>query len=163
MSASSIPFEKALPMAQKYCAYQDRCSSQVLAWCRQKQLVSADVQRLMAELKQNGYLDDERFARAYARGKFRNNHWGMVKIAAGLKARGICQELIEEALSEIDVSDYLMKLESLLIKKIGFPLVTLTYQDQMRIASWAAAKGYERPLIMDVLKQVAKEDNNECE
>jgi len=163
MNVLPIPYEKALAMAQKYCAYQDRCTAQVLEWCRQKQLQRNDTQRLLLDLERNGYLDDNRFAGAFARGKFRNNKWGRVKISAGLKAHKIDPDLIETALSEIDESDYMLQLKSLLCKKVSRQSETLSYPEHMRIAAWAAAKGYERPLIMEALKQLSNENTNECE
>jgi regulatory protein len=163
MNALYLPYEKALSMAQHYCAYQDRCTSQVLEWCRKKTIRSADIQRLLSDLARDGFLDDDRFARAYARGKFRNNQWGRMKIVSGLRFNKIGDALIEAAMSEIPDADYQVQLKSLLGRRMGSFSRDLSSQEQIRVASWAAAKGYERPLIIEMINQVLQEGKNECE
>lgn len=156
MSSPPIPYQKLLSMAQKYCAYQERCTAQLVLWCRQKKVKDEDAKRLLMELQKDDFLNDNRFAGAYARGKFRNNKWGRIKIMAGLRALGFQDEMIDHALAEIDHEDYLYQLRELLLKKAGASINEMTYPEQMRLSSWAVAKGYERSTITEVLRNLIK-------
>ena len=81
--------EDALEKLRKYCAWQERCRSE--AWTKLLQLgcPRAEVQRLLGVLEYEGFLDEARFARAYARGKFSQKGWGRVKIRAALRGKGV--------------------------------------------------------------------------
>ncbi|MDE7149775.1 MAG: RecX family transcriptional regulator [Bacteroidales bacterium] len=91
----------------RYCAYQERCRQDVrLKLSGLGVRGSAEAARWIERLEAEGFLDENRFARAYCRGKFRQNHWGRRKIIMGLRAKGISEAEVAEALNEIDAADY---------------------------------------------------------
>lgn len=100
----------------RYCAYQERSSGEV----RQKlRLLGADAAvaaKLLQRLREENFVDEERFARAYVRGKFRINGWGRLKIRNGLRAKGVEEDLIRRVLDEeINLDEY----QSLLCKIVS--------------------------------------------
>lgn len=102
----------------RYCAYQERSSGEV----RQKlRLLGADSQtsqKLLKRLADDNFINEERFARAYVRGKFRINGWGRLKIKNGLRAKGVDENLIRTALSEeINPNEYNNLLQKIVSEK----------------------------------------------
>ena len=102
----------------RYCAYQERSSGEV----RQKlRLLGADSetsQKLLERLADDNFINEERFARAYVRGKFRINGWGRLKIKNGLRAKGVDENLIRTALAEeINEKEYAALLQRTVTEK----------------------------------------------
>ncbi|MCH5244136.1 MAG: RecX family transcriptional regulator [Lentimicrobiaceae bacterium] len=99
--------DKLYAKISRYCAYQERSSGEV----RQKlRLLGADSNtagKLLERLADDNFINEERFARAYVRGKFRINGWGRLKIKNGLRAKGVDENLIRTVLAqEIDTAEY---------------------------------------------------------
>ena len=92
--------QEAYQKAARYCAYQERCRSEVRTKLRQSGASPQSIEAILARLEQEHYLDEERYARAYVRGKFRINGWGRLKIRNGLRAKQISETLIARALDE---------------------------------------------------------------
>jgi regulatory protein len=86
--------DEASALAEKFCAYQERCHKEVRTRLFEYGLASEDVEEVMMDLIQHGFLNEERFARSYARGKFRTKKWGRVKITRELKSRDISPYLL---------------------------------------------------------------------
>ena len=110
--------EELYKKISKYCAYQERCRSEVRTKLRQSGASPQSIEAILARLEQEGYLDEERFARAYVRGKFRINGWGRLKIRNGLRAKLIDSSLIETAIKEeINEEEYIELLKKILASK----------------------------------------------
>ena len=91
----------------RFCAYQERSKGEVLQKLAQLGADQKQSDKVLKWLADEKYIDDARFAAAYARGKFRSNNWGKIAIAHGLRQRGIGQSMIERALEEIPESEYM--------------------------------------------------------
>lgn len=96
----------ALEKMKKYCAFQDRCIQEVRLKLASEGFKGEQAEFVIAELISEGFINEERFARSFARGKFRINQWGRVKIEAGLKAKGISATCIRLGMSEIRDEEY---------------------------------------------------------
>ena len=101
----------------QYCAYQERSHAEVKEKLYSFGLRSSEVDELMARLIGDNFLNEERFAIAYAGGKFRMKQWGRQKIRHALKAKGISDYCIRKGLASIDVGDYERVLEKLFLAK----------------------------------------------
>ena len=100
--------EELYKKISKYCAYQERCRSEVMTKMRHIGADSRQCTEMLVILEQEGFVDDERYARAYVRGKFRINGWGRLKIRNGLRAKLIDSSLIETAIKEeINEEEYM--------------------------------------------------------
>ncbi len=110
--------EEALQKAKQYCAYQERCHSEVKEKLYSFGMNKKEVDELLSELISENYLNEERFAILYAGGKFRIKQWGKVKIKYSLKQKQISEYCIKKALAAIDERDYTKTLEKLFDQKL---------------------------------------------
>jgi regulatory protein len=97
---------EATNQLKKFCAYQERCHQEVRHKLMKSQLTSEEQEFVLSELISEGYLNEERYARSFARGKFRIKKWGKRKIVHALKSKGISETCIRYGLQEISNSDY---------------------------------------------------------
>jgi regulatory protein len=146
---------EALPKIQKYCAYQERHHQEVRDKLYDYGLHQNDVEQIITELITSGFLNEERYAKAFAGGKFRMKHWGKNKIVNQLKFRGISKRCIQTGLKEIDDSDYRKELQKHLRKKSESTTETNIFKKRDKVARFAIGKGYEPELVwnyvMDLL------------
>lgn len=140
---------------QKFCAYQERCHAEVKDKLYSLGLATTDVEALTTRLIEEGFLNEERFARAYAGGKFRVKKWGRVKIMRELQARKISAYCIKAGMSEIDDVLYYEQMKTLVYKRWEeMKKEKDTYIRKNKTATYIIAKGYEPDLVWDVMKEV---------
>ena len=134
----------------RYCAYQDRCTQEVRNKLATFDMPSSEKDKIVKLLVDEGYLDDERYASTFVRSKIHLKKWGVNKIRMSLKMKGISDEIISNALSEIDPEIYREELIKVLkSKKIN---ETDPYKRRAKLAQYAMQKGYEPNLVWDVAK-----------
>jgi len=150
-NTSDLDFGQAYRKAADYCAVQDRCISETQLKLRSWNIDSSFYSKIINKLIEEGFLDEKRFAVNYAGGKFRIKGWGKLKIAAGLRARSIQANLIQQALSTIKSDDYYMFLGLLLQKKLTL-LGGDTSENRQKAAYFAATRGFETGLIASLLR-----------
>lgn len=107
-------------------------------------------------LTDEGFLDDRRFAREYAHGKFRNNQWGKVKIRLELNSRGIPFGHIQEALDVIGDEEYMETIRSLAGKKYESLRMKNTSHIREKVASFCSQKGFESDLVWQAVKEISE-------
>jgi len=146
--------QKAKEKILRYCVYQERSHRQVKEKLYSFGLYKNEVEDLLAELITNGFLNEERFALAYAGGKFRIKNWGKIKITNGLKAQGITPYLINKALKEIDEQDYKDTLRKLLKKKSASLENVSPLERKQKLLRFAQSKGYQSELIWQMLEKI---------
>lgn len=146
----SYTFDEIKLKLVHYCVYQDRCHWEVEQKMREFLLIPEAKEEILLYLIQENYLNEERFARSYARGKFYLKKWGRTKIKIHLKQKGIGDKLISKGMEEIDADDYektLQKLyESYYENLKGLPI----YQKRTKTIRHLLSKGFEYDLILDV-------------
>jgi regulatory protein len=152
-SEKIAPLDKkdALLKAEHFCAYQERSHQEVRDKLYSYGLITPDVEELISQLIENNFLNEERFATAYASGKFRMKGWGKLKIKQGLKLKRVSPKLIELALRKLDGDEYLDKLKSILEKKDAILKEADNFKRRQKLISFALSKGYEKDLILDLL------------
>ena len=151
--AKKITDEKvALTKAEHYCAYQERSQQEVRAKLYEWGLWAAVVESIISQLIGGGFLNDERFAKAYVQGKFNQKAWGKNKIKQGLKFKKVPDVLIKKALLIINGDDYLQTLTQVLQKKATVLNENDTYKRRYKLQQYALGRGYENDLIAEVLK-----------
>jgi regulatory protein len=143
----------ALVKARASCAYQERCHQEMRDKLYEWGLHRKEVEEIISRLISEGFLNEERFARAFAGGKFRIKQWGKVKIRQELKLRKISEYSIRRGMEEISEKEYLKTLQSLLEKKRK----TIRDNNELivnrKLAAYAASKGYEPELVWEVLRK----------
>ena len=110
--------EEALQKAKQYCAYQERCHSEVKEKLYSFGLHKKEVEESLSNLIEENYLNEERFAIQYAGGKFRIKQWGRVKIKYSLKQKQVSEYCIKKALAVINETEYNKTLQKLADQKL---------------------------------------------
>lgn len=138
-----------------YCAYQERCIQEVHKKLRSLEVEEEDFAHWVAHLQEENFLDEDRFARGFTRGKFRYKRWGRIKIRQELRKRNIGETLIESALrTEIPAADYRATLQKILdLRKVSYP-ISLT--ERKKLTFYLTQKGYEWEEIRSALKTLEK-------
>ncbi len=152
----AVPLSKkdALIRLQKYCAYQDRCHQEVRSKLLEIGMYGDELEEIMAELITENFLNEERFARSYARGKFRMKHWGKNRIRRELRFRKISDYCIRKAMEEVDEEGYLPALRELLEKKKRLLREKDTYKLRQKLGQHALRRGFESELVWKMVKIV---------
>jgi len=145
--------EDALILMQKYCAYQDRCQSEVRTRLIEHHVYGEALEQIIAELISDNFINEERFAKSYVSGKFRIKKWGKLKIIKELKFRKISQYSINKALQQIEYDDYLHTLQNLLLKKANTLNTKDEWELKKKLTSYATQKGYEYEVIKEAINQ----------
>jgi len=143
---------QALLKASNYCAYQERCHSEVLEKLSEWGIWGIDAQEILLTLIEQNYLNEERFAIAFAGGKFRVKHWGKVKIKLELKQRDISEYCLNKALDEISDQDYLHTLNEQIDKKWAETKDKNLLSKRAKVARYVIGKGFEQDLIWNILR-----------
>lgn len=152
MTAKSLTPDQVLDKMAKYCAYQERCTKDVTDKLKTFDIAESDKKEILDYLIDNRFVDDERFARSFVRGKINQSGWGVNKIRFNLKRKGIADELISNALSEYDGDLYRQKLEQILkTKKVK---AATPFEAKQKLAAYAIQKGFEPSLVWEVLKDI---------
>lgn len=145
--------EEALQKAKHYCAYQERCHSEVKEKLYGFGLWKNDVEDLLSTLIEEDYLNEERFAVQFAGGRFRLKQWGRVKIKYELKQKKVSEYLIKKALKGINEDDYRKTLQKLFDqKKKLLSAEKNLFIRKRKLQDFLLQKGYELQLIADLLK-----------
>lgn len=151
-----LSLQEAWGKIQKYCAYQERCHKEVKEKLYSYSLSTNEVDELTDRLIQENYLNEERFAKAYAGGKFRVKKWGRIKILLELKFRDISPYCIKEGMKEIDDVLYYEQLKTILYKRWeAMHKESNVLMRRKKTSSYLIAKGYEPDLVWDILKELS--------
>jgi len=142
----------ALAKAEHYCAYQERSQQEVRDKIYEWGLWPDAVENIISQLIGDNFLNEERFAKAYAQGKFRQKGWGKIKIKQGLKLKKVPEVLIKKALLMIPDDDYLKTLEDTIAKKDRTLSEKNPLKRRFKIQQHAFSRGFENDLILFVLK-----------
>ncbi|MGG9970789.1 regulatory protein RecX [Ferruginibacter sp. SUN002] len=147
--------QQAFQKIKQYCAYQERCHSEVKEKLYNYGLSKNDVEDIVSKLISENYLNEERFAILFAGGKFRSKNWGKTKIRYELKQKQVSDYCIKKALCQIDFDDYLLTLQNLAEKK----LLTLKSEKNIfikkrKLQDHLLQKGFESDLVRDCVKKI---------
>ena len=145
---------EALARIYRYCAYQERSHQEVKNKLYEYGLYSSEVDELLSRLITEGFLNEERFAKAFAGGKFRMKKWGRLKIQNKLESLGLTNRCIGRGMKEIDAVDYSRVLKDLLKKKAQQTIEENPYKRRDKVARFAIAKGYEPELVWEMVKEI---------
>jgi len=137
-----------------YCAYQDRCHQEVEKKLKEYRLIPEARELILIHLIQNNFLNEQRFAQSFARGKFRIKKWGRKRIVQELKFREISDYNIKSALKEIDEDDYWKTILEVAMTKNALIKEKNPYLRKQKLYQHLYRKGFESDLIQDVLKDL---------
>jgi regulatory protein len=145
--------EQALQKLKHYCAYQERCHSEVKEKLYNLGIRKNDHDEIIATLIEENYLNEERFAIAFAGGRFRMKQWGRVKIKYELKQKQVSDYSIKKALKQIDEEDYLKVLGKLAKEKYASLKNEQHLIRKKKTMDYLMGKGFEMELVCGVVEQ----------
>ena len=153
MPTKPLTPDQVLDKMAKYCAYQERCTKDVTDKLKTFDIPESDKKEILDYLIDNRFVDDERFARSFVKGKINQSGWGVNKIRFHLMQKDIDKELIDEALGQTDEEVYRQRLIDILKTKSKTVKAASDYEKKRKLAAYAMQKGFEGPLVWEVVKE----------
>ena len=150
----TIDQAEALDKARKMCASEERCRYDIRKKLFDWGVSSGNTEKIINQLISDKFIDEWRFARMFASGKFRNNKWGKIKISYELLRRNIAKNIIEDALRRIDEQEYFDVLKKELSKKQKSISAGNDLEMKAKLHRFAGSKGYENEIIDLVLNDL---------
>ncbi|AEE19370.1 MULTISPECIES: regulatory protein RecX [unclassified Dokdonia] len=147
--------EEAKRKLEAYCAYQDRCHKEVAQKLRDMRMIPDAIDVVIGHLLEHNFLNEERFAKAFARGKFRHKSWGRTRITRELKQRGIGAYNLKTALLEIEDEEYDTVFNTLSRKRYEqLSSETDKYRKRKKLADYLTYRGWEGDLVYEKVKEL---------
>lgn len=150
-SQKSYTVDEATKVLEHFCAYQERCHKEVEQRLYDLKMISEAKEKIILHLLQHNFLNEERFSKAYARGKFSIKKWGKIKIISELKFKNISSYNIKSALAEINDDDYLKTLQKIAKKKLGLIQESNSFKKKTKLSTFLISKGFESELVYKVV------------
>ncbi|MHA3789652.1 regulatory protein RecX [Flavobacterium hauense] len=145
----SYTVEEAQKKMEHYCAYQERCHDEVIQKLKSLNMIPQAIDTIVVHLLDHNFLNEERFACSFARGKFRIKHWGKRRITNELKARGISKYNIDRALKEIPEGEYLETFHLIADKQWEIVHESNLLKKKKKVMDFLLRKGYESNLVQE--------------
>lgn len=140
---------------KRFCAFQERCHSEVREKLYSYSLFRKEVDMILVQLIEEGYLNEQRFGVQFAGGKFRLKKWGRVKIKYALKQKGVSERIIVDALDNIPEDEYLKTLNQLAAKKWQLLKSEPALLRKNKAARYLIQKGFEKHLAFAAVDKAA--------
>ncbi|EOZ92136.1 Regulatory protein RecX [Indibacter alkaliphilus LW1] len=137
-----------------YCAYQERCQLEVRNKLHERGIYGDNAEDLIAEMISEGFLNEERFAQAFVRGKFKLKKWGKNKIHQALKMKQVSPYCIKSGMKEIEPEEYWEILKNQAEKKLQNTKEQDDYKRRYKVTQFLMAKGFEHDLVQSVLDEL---------
>ena len=147
--------DQVLDKMAKYCAYQERCVKDVRNKLKTFEIPEEEKAKILDYLLDNRFVNDERFAKSFVRGKVNQSGWGVNKIRFHLIQKGIDKDIIEEALGQTDEEAYRQRLIEILKTKAKTVKADSDFEKKRKLAAYAMQKGFEGSLVWETLKDLA--------
>jgi len=155
-NTETYTLKEATRKLEGYCAYQERCHKEVVQKLRKMNMIPEAIDEIVTHLIQKKYLNEERFAKSFARGKFNVKKWGRNRIVNELKFRGISKYNIKTALKEISDEAYENTLDTLSKKRLGAIKETNRQKCRKKLADYLLYRGWESHLVYEKVKELIK-------
>ena len=152
--AKPLTPDQVLDKMAKYCAYQERCVKDVKDKLKTFDIPQESKDEILDYLLDNRFVNDERFARSFVRGKVNQSGWGVNKIRFHLMQKGIDKDMIDEALGQTDEEVYKQKLIDILKAKAKTVKAETDFERKRKLAAFVMQKGFEGSLVWEVLKEI---------
>nr|WP_321221129.1 regulatory protein RecX [uncultured Psychroserpens sp.] len=146
--------DEAQKRLESYCAYQERCHKEVTQKLYDMKMIPEARDQIIVHLLQHNFLNEERFAKAFVRGKFRIKKWGKQRIQLELRRKDISKTIISIALKEISDDDYYSTFNDLAEKKVENIRETNTQKKRKKLADYLFYRGWESHLVYDKIREL---------
>lgn len=151
---TSYTVEEATRKLEYYCSYQDRCHEEVYQKLKGLRMIPEAIDFIIGHLITHNFLNEERFACSFARGKWRIKQWGKKRIVLELKQRGITKYNIDKALKEINDEEYIENFHVLAEDQWTKIKESSILKKKKKLADLLLRKGYENWLVFETLEKL---------
>lgn len=141
--------DEATKKLERYCAYQDRCHKEVISKLREMNMIPEAIEVVIGHLIKEKYLNEERFARSFARGKFKIKKWGKNRIENELRFREISKYNIRLAMEEIDSREYVKTFNALAKKRLAEIREKDLQKKRKKLADYLLYRGWESGMVYE--------------
>ena len=150
----SYTVDEATKALEHFCAYQERCHKEVEQKLYDLKMIPEAKEKIILHLLQHNFLNEERFANAFVRGKFSIKKWGRIKIVSELKFKNISSYNIKSALKEINEEDYIITLQEIAEKKLALIKEPNSFKKKSKLITFLISKGFETNLVYTVVNSL---------
>ncbi|WP_299523285.1 regulatory protein RecX [uncultured Lutibacter sp.] len=150
----SYTVDEATKALEHFCAYQERCHKEVEQKLYDLKMIPEAKELIILHLLQHNFLNEERFSKTFARGKFSIKKWGKIKIVNELKFKNISSYNIKSALAEINDEDYLITLQKIAEKKFQLIKEPNSFKKKNKLSNFLISKGFETNLVYKVVNNL---------
>jgi regulatory protein len=155
-SGKTLSFSEITSKMEYYCSYQDRCHKEIAEKLKTFSLIPEAQEKILLHLIEHNFINEERFAKSFARGKHRYKNWGRIRITNELKFRDISSRLIQEALAEISDEEYDTNFNTLAEKHWNSIKEQNSQKKRKKFVDYLLYRGYESFLVFDKLDELEK-------
>lgn len=152
--------EEMLVKMAGLCAGAEQCSADIRSKILKAGFALEEAETMLGYLQKNRYIDDSRYARAYAADKVRFSGWGRMKVRMGLRAKGISDSIVSQALENINGSDYAEALQKALVSKAR-SLDLADVKDRQKLYRHLASRGFESDVIIAAIRRFINKSKEE--
>ena len=150
----SYTVKEATLKLMQFCAYRDRSQKEVEEKLKDLRMIPAACEEITIKLMQEDFLNEERYARSFVRGKFRIKKWGRNRIKKELRSKEISSPIIKLAFTEINEEEYLRTLGELAEKKLALLKEPNAFKKKKKLSDYLLQKGYEAALVFDIANRL---------
>lgn len=150
----TVTVAEAQKKMERYCAYQDRCHKEVMDKLTTMRLIPEAKEKILLHLIEHNFVNEERFARNFARGKFRIKKWGKQRITQELKQRQISVYNIKTALKEIPEAEYLATFQELAQKKFDSLSTDDIQKNKKKCINYLLYRGWETSIVFETVNEL---------
>ncbi len=148
-----VQYNKALNKVMEICSKTEHCTFDIVEKLKKYGLTSVEIDKAIKYLQAEKFIDDSRFANMYVNDKFRFNQWGKVKIKFMMRQKKIDDNIIDNAIDNIDDDEYQAVLLQIIEKKAPSVNAKTEYEKSGKLAQYAISKGFEPGLVFKLVKK----------
>lgn len=155
-ATKSYTLQEATKKMEHYCAYQERCHQEIRQKLTSMNMIPEVIDVITVHLIENNYLNEERFAKAFVRGKFRIKHWGKGRLTFELKKKDVSKININQALAEIENEEYIEVFNKLADKRVDSIKESNVYKKRKKFVDHFLYRGWESHLVYEKAHELIK-------
>ncbi|MBD3862914.1 MULTISPECIES: regulatory protein RecX [Olleya] len=153
---NTFTVDEAKKKLEHYCAYQERCHQEVRQKLKSMHMIPEATDIIIVHLMDHNFLNEERYAKSFVRGKFRIKKWGRRRLLLELKKKDISKYNVNQAFSEIDEEEYIGVFNDLAEKKAESLRETDKYKKKKKLIDYLLYRGWESHLVYDKANELIK-------
>ena len=155
-SKKTYTVQEATRKLEHYCAYQERCHQEVRNKLETMYMIPEAIDVIIVHLLEHNFLNEERFAKTFVSGKFRIKAWGRRRLTFELKKKDIGKVNINQALAEIENTEYIEVFNDLAEKRVKLIKENNIFKKRKKLIDYLLYRGWESHLVYEKAYELIK-------